>query len=352
MADFLLQQLMGAAAPGAAPKRDADGNIKPRPKIVCVTGATGFIASHIVKQCLAKGWHVRGTGRAQLGDNHKMEHLPALPGSERFRLVYADLMTEGAFDEVIKGCDGVFHVASPLPVGKGAEDPENLVLKPAVEGTLNVLRACKKSGTVKTVVVTSSMSAIAPIPEPDIKTEEHWSDPDGQKERKSFYGAAKTLAERAAYDFVRDQKADFRLVSICPTMVLGPMLQKEPNMTMMSFCNWLKNGRPGGRCPNDSMSFVYVEDCAAQHVAAMEKQDVKGRYMSLESSLHWNDLDLLLKKIHPGMPAASPCEGVPVKPTQFDRTRQDSLGVELKKVPEILENAAEELRKKGLLDKA
>eukprot|EP00930_Biecheleria_cincta_P022831 TRINITY_DN16596_c0_g1_i1.p1 TRINITY_DN16596_c0_g1~~TRINITY_DN16596_c0_g1_i1.p1 ORF type:complete len:326 (-),score=70.40 TRINITY_DN16596_c0_g1_i1:342-1319(-) len=321
--------------------------IPSRPLTLCVTGASGFIASHIVQQCLARGHRVRGTVR-DVADEKKTKHLLALPGAaERLQLFSAQLMEEGSFDEAFSGCDGVFHAASPLPMGKGAEDPENIVIKPAVDGTLNVMRACLKA-EVKAVVLTSSMSAMAPDPEPDIKTEKHWSDPDQQRAKGSHYGAGKTLAERAAVQWMQVEMPYLRLVRICPTMVLGPMLQPEPNMTMLAYRNWLQNGRSVGSCPNDSMSFVDVRDCAAQHVAAMEGEEHNGRYMSLESSHHWNELVPMMREIYPPMPDSTPCEE-PCQPTRCDQQRMTSLGVQLRKVPEILRDAAEELKAKGLL---
>jgi len=315
---------------------------------VCVTGASGFIASHIVRLCLERGHRVRGTVR-DAGNEGKTKHLRDLPGAaDGLQLFSAELLKEGSFDEAVAGCDGVFHAASPLPMGKGADDPDNAVIKPAVEGTLNVMRACVKA-KVGTVVLTSSMSAMAPDPEPEVKTEDHWSDPERQRAKGSHYGAGKTLAERAAMEFLSAEAPSCRLVRICPTMVLGPMLQPEPNMTMLGYRNWLQNGRGAGTCPNDSMSFVDVRDCAQQHVVAMEEQGCSGRYMSLESSLHWNDLVPLMREIHPPMPDSAPCEN-PCRPTQFDKRRQDSLGVELRKVPEILRDAAGELKAKGLLE--
>lgn len=313
---------------------------------VCVTGAGGFIASHIVKLLLERGHVVRGTLR-DAKDPRKTEHLMALPGaSERLSLFSASLLEPNAFDEAVQGCRGVFHTASPLVPGKGVEDPETLVLRPAIEGTLNVLRSCQKAGTVKTVVLTSSMSAVAPVPEPPLKSEEHWSDPEEQKARGSFYGASKTLAERAAFDFVAKEMPSVRLATICPTMVLGPMLQPEVNMTMGAFRGWLKNGVPGHpKCQNDSMSFVDVRDCAAQHVAAMEMEDKAGRFMSLDCSIHWNDLAVLMKSLYPSMPAAEPVEGELRPVTRFDRARQDSLGVPVRPVPEILKEATAELQR-------
>ena len=89
------------------------------------------------------------------------------------------------------------------------------------------------------------------------------------------------------------------------------MLQPTPNMTMLSLRNWFQNGRPNGVCPNDSMSFVDVRDCAEQHVKAMEDSAASGRYMSLVPSWHWNDLDHAMQEMYPLMPKSAPCEGTP-----------------------------------------
>jgi len=328
------------------PTAEAQSTIKK----VCVTGGSGFIASHIVRLCLEHGYEVNTTVR-DASDEAKTAHLRGLPGAaERLNFFSANLLEgEGAFLEPFAECDGVFHVASPLIGAKDLEDAEALVIKPAVEGTLSALRAAKKAG-VKTVVITSSTSSIAPFPEPAVKTEEHWSDPDRQRERGSYYSASKTLAEKAAWKFVEEEGKPFRLVAMCPTMVTGPMLQPATNSTMDSLLRMLKNGRSNGRCPNDSMSFIDVRDCAAQHVAAMENEQANGRYMSLQDSVHWNDLELLMREINPNMPKSEPCEGEPCKPTKVDRTRQDSLGVECRKVPEILREGYEELKRKGLID--
>lgn len=315
---------------------------------VCVTGASGFIASQIVAQLLAKGYVVHATVRdAQNAD--KTAFLTSLPGAaERLKFFSADLQEQAGFEAAIAGCKAVFHIASPLPGGK-VEDPEAMIIKPAVEGVLNVFRASKKLG-VKSVVMTSSMAAVAPKPEPPLKNEEHWSDPEKQKANSSFYGASKTLAEQAAWKFVEEEGAPFRLATICPTMVVGPMLQPSANATMMSLCTMLKEGCKGGRCANDSMSFIDVRDCAAQHIAAMADETASGRYMSVVASVHWNDLEVLMREIYPMMPKSEPCEGEPVKPTQFDRTRQESLKVECRDVPQIIREAMEELKLKGLLE--
>lgn len=314
---------------------------------MCVTGASGFIAGHVVKQLLEKGYSVRGTVR-DASNAEKTRHLTALPGAaERLVLFSASLQDTQCWDAPVEGCWGVVHVASPLPSGESA-DPEAEIVKPAVEGAVNVLGACARAG-VQRVVLTSSMSAVAPVPAPDVKSEEHWSDPEGQRSRGSYYGASKTLAERAAWDFVEKQgDGCFRLVTVCPTMVLGPMLQPGVNATMLSICRRLKDGM-GGECRDDSMSMVDVRDCAAQHVACLESDSASGRYMSLKESWHWNDLDVVMSEIYPARPKSTPV-AEPCRPTQFDCTKQATLGVTLRTIPEILRGAADELRANGHLD--
>jgi len=314
---------------------------------VCVTGASGFIAGHIVKELLEKGYTVRGTVR-DAANPEKTQHLTSLPGAaERLTLFSASLQDTQCWDAPIAGCWGVVHVASPIPVEK-PEDQEKDIVKPAVEGTLNVLGACARAG-VQRVVQTSSMAAVAPVPAPEVKSEEHWSDPDSQRSRDSYYGASKTLAERAAWDFV-DKQGDgcFRLVTVCPTMILGPMLQPGLNATMLGICKRFKEGL-GGECRDDSMSMVDVRDCAAQHVACLESDSASGRYMSLKESWHWNELDAVMSEIYPARPKSTPV-AEPCMPTQFDCTKQVSLGVEVRSIPDILRGAAEELRAKGHLD--
>ncbi|KAI7980740.1 Tetraketide alpha-pyrone reductase 1 [Camellia lanceoleosa] len=115
---------------------------------VCVTGASGFIASWLIKRLLLSGYHVIGTVRDP-GNNEKLVHLWRLEGAkERVELVRADLMEEGSFDDTIMGCHGVFHIAFPV-LAQPSSDPKAEILIPAIEGTLNILRSCKKNPSLK-----------------------------------------------------------------------------------------------------------------------------------------------------------------------------------------------------------
>ncbi|KAK9286539.1 hypothetical protein L1049_014937 [Liquidambar formosana] len=125
---------------------------------VCVTGASGYLASWLVKRLLLCGYHVTGTVRDP-GNEKKLAHLWRLKGAkERLRLLRAELTEEGSFDDAIMGCHGVFHTASPV-VGP-ISDPKAEILEPAIEGTLNVLRSCNKNPSLKRVVITSSSSTV------------------------------------------------------------------------------------------------------------------------------------------------------------------------------------------------
>lgn len=211
-------------------------------KTVCVTGATGFTAAQTVKQLLERGYRVHGTCRSL--DPAKTQHLTCLPGAqENLKLFKADLLHPGAFDEPIAGCAAVFHMASPFFVTKensssvnsrGEQYNEENLLKPAVDGTLNVLRSCQKhipggaggaaggSGAaavsggnatgVKKVLLTSSTASVycdyGSRPGDHVYTEADWSDETKMRERKFWYALSKQLAEKAAFDFVAQHRSN------------------------------------------------------------------------------------------------------------------------------------------------
>ncbi|XP_028110603.1 tetraketide alpha-pyrone reductase 1-like [Camellia sinensis] len=191
---------------------------------VCVTGASGFIASWLIKRLLLSGYRVIGIVRDP-GNNEKLRHLWRLEGAkERLELVRADLMEEGRFDDAIMGCHGVFHIASPV-LGQPSSDPKAEILIPAIEGTLNILSSCKKNPSLKRVILTSSSSTVRARDDfdPNVPLDESsWSSVELCERLQIWYALSKTLAERTAWEFCKDNKID--LVTVLPSFVVGPSL--------------------------------------------------------------------------------------------------------------------------------
>ncbi|CAI0412534.1 unnamed protein product [Linum tenue] len=205
-------------------------------KTVCVTGASGYIASWLVKLLLSRGYTVKASVRDP-NDPRKTEHLRALDGaSERLQLFKANLLEEGSFDSVVQGCDGVFHTASPF-----YHDQKELI-DPAVKGTLNVLNSCAKTPSIKRVVLTSSIAAVAYNGKPrtpEVVVDETWfSNPDFCRETKLWYVVSKTLAEDAAWKLAKEKGMD--LVAINPAMVIGPLLQPTLNTSAAAVLSIMK----------------------------------------------------------------------------------------------------------------
>ncbi len=241
--------------------------------MILVTGASGFIASHIVRELLERGYSVRGTVRS-LSDPAKVDFLAALPGAaERLTLVEADLLVEGSFDSAAAGCDVVMHTASPYLVN--VRDPQRDLVDPAVNGTLNVLRAAAKANA-RRVILTSSMAAISDEPRPDkVFSEADWNERSSLKRNPYYY--SKVKAEKAAWSFVQTTSPSFDLVVINPFLVLGPSLGPEINTTNAIFRDLLSGVYPGILAL--SWGLVDVRDVAIAHALAMENPSASGRYL-------------------------------------------------------------------------
>ena len=240
---------------------------------VLVTGASGFVASHIVRQLLEDGYRVRGTVRDP--ERTRAEgHLTALPdASERLELVRADLLTPHAFDDAVTGCAYVIHTASPYVID--VDDPQRDLVDPAVLGTTSVLQSCLEAEGVRRVVLTSSGAAISDQANGHINTEEDWNTRSSLT-RNPYYHS-KTLAERAAWDFVATNDPGFDLVVINPFYVIGPSLVPGVN-TSHTFFTGFTNGRIPAVLAID-WPFVDVRDVASAHVLAMELPAAGGRYI-------------------------------------------------------------------------
>ena len=230
-----------------------------------LTGVTGYIGSLVCQMFLKDGsYRVRGTVR----DKNNQAKLAPLkeafgPLYNQLELVEADLLNEQSLINAIKGSTYVVHMASPFGFTGGEEG----LVKPAVEGTMAVMKACQGAG-VKRCVVTSSCASIAYCAEanrPELFNESHWTDVD-RPEGINPYFKSKTLAEKAAWDFQKTLPAaeKFEIVTICPGFVMGPPLKKESSISI-DFTKNLMEGKKT-EISSDHMMFVDVRNVAEAHL--------------------------------------------------------------------------------------
>lgn len=260
---------------------------------VCVTGAGGFIASWMVKLLLEKGYTVKGTVRNP--DDAKNSHLRELEGAkERLILCKADLLDYESLREAIKGCQGVFHTASPV-----TDDPEQMV-EPAVNGTKFVIDAAAEVGVCH-IVCTSSIGAVTMDPNrgPDVVVDEScWSDLDFCKMTKNWYCYGKAVAEMAAWEMAKEKGVD--LVVVNPVLVMGPLLQPTVNASIVHILKYLTGSAK--TYANSVQAYVHVRDVALAHILVYETPSASGRYLCAESVLHRSDVVEILAKFFPEYP--------------------------------------------------
>lgn len=259
-------------------------------KLVCVTGANGFIGAQIVRGLLERGYRVRGTVRS-VSNPKKSEHLTSLPGAnEQLELVEAQLLEEGSYDNAVSGCDAVIHTASPYVVN--VKDPQRDLVDPALKGTLNVLESSLRATSVQRVVLTSSMAAITDEPPDRVLSESDWNEKSSLSRNPYYY--SKTLAEKAAWEFVEQHKPDFDLVVINPFLVIGPSLSPGLNVSNAIFADLLKGEYPV--IMNLAWGMVDVRDVSLAHILAMETPDATGRYLCAGETITLREVVDLLKK--------------------------------------------------------
>ena len=257
------------------------------PKIL-VSGATGFIAGHVIEQLLAKGHAVVGTVRDP-GDEARVRHLRAMPGAaERLTLVAADLNAADPFKDCID-VDAVLHMASPYVIN--VKDPQRDLVDPAVNGTLAMLRAAATQPRVKRVVLTSSMAAITDEPDDRVLTEADWNNKSSLVRNPYYY--SKTLAEKAAWDFMKDAKRSFDLVAINPFLVIGPSHTRAINTSNQIFVDIMAGKYPAIMALN--WGFVDVRDVAIGHILALNGP-ASGRYICASGNLDMQAVVNLIKQ--------------------------------------------------------
>uniref|UniRef100_A0A7N2LCJ4 NmrA-like domain-containing protein n=1 Tax=Quercus lobata TaxID=97700 RepID=A0A7N2LCJ4_QUELO len=274
-------------------------------KVVCMIGASGYIASWLVKLLLQRGYTVKATVR-DTNDPKKTEHLLSLDGAkERLQLFKADLLKEGSFDSAVDGCQ-------------------------AVKGTLNVLQSCAKVPSIKRVIVTSSMASVMfnkkPLT-PDVAINETWfSDPVACEELKQWYMLAMTLAEEAAWTSAKENGID--LVIINPGFVIGTQVVS-----------------------NGIYIFVDVRDVANAHIQAFEIPAASGRYCLVGGVTQHSKIFNILHKFHPNMRLPEKSEDdKPLQPIyKISQDKTKSLGISFMPVEVSVSDTVESFKENDIL---
>jgi len=260
-------------------------------ELICVTGASGFIGSHIIKILLQKGYRVRGVVR-DLKKEEKYQHLKKFPQKEgQLEFVEADLQA-GLYGSILQGCDALIHTATPYIYS--APDPQKEIVEPAVKGTVDAIQGCLDSLTVKRVIITSSGGAIFNFPTPSgyTYTPNDWNRTSSLTNNPYFY--SKRLAEEAAWDLWNKNKDKIDLVVVNPLYVLGPILNNILNNSI----NNLKNHMMGeAKLLPGRVGIVDVRDVARAHVIALEQKDAVGKRLICSNEVvPWKNIAIELKK--------------------------------------------------------
>lgn len=246
---------------------------------VLVSGGTGFVASHCILQLLEQGYGIKTTIRTPDKKDKVLDMLSTggITNFQHIQFITADLMNDQNWAEAVAGCEYVLHVASPIYL-RVPKDPEEMI-RPAVEGTLRVLKAARDEG-VKRVVMTSNFGAVGySHKDPHtLITEKEYTDPD--EKGLSAYNKSKVMAEKAAWQFIREQGNGLEFCTVNPMGIFGPLLGPD----LSSGFELLRNIMTGAMkaMPNMDLGIVDVRDVADLHIRAMLSPKANGeRFLAL-----------------------------------------------------------------------
>ena len=257
-------------------------------KTLLVTGASGFIAEHIILKALEAGHRVRGSVRSkgkirtvrEALSRHLSDPQPML---ERLEFVELDLSNDNGWNTAMSGMDALIHAASPFPLVQPKD--ANEVIGPAVDGALRALQAAKASGVKRVVLTSSGYAMIEKALEPGRTeyNEDDWSDPNDPT--STPYSRSKTLAEKAAWDYVKNQAPEIGLTVINPGLVLGPPLDTELS-TSIKVVKRLLDGRDPA-LPHFGFPVVDVRDVAEAHLRALDRPQAIGKRIMVAGDFMW-----------------------------------------------------------------
>jgi nucleoside-diphosphate-sugar epimerase len=268
-----------------------------------VTGGSGFIASHLVQQLLEAGDTVNATVRS-LNNTDKLKPLhemqKSFPG--KLHLFEADLLAPDSFAKAMKGCDVVYHVASPFLMPEKIKDGYNQMLRPALEGVINVLSTVNETSTVTRVVLTSTVGAIFGDYIDVLKMEncvlsEAYFNTTSTVDHNPYH-YSKVAAEQEAWEMCRAQDR-WDMVAINPGLVLGPTWSATSDSGSLFLLDELMKGLFFYGVPDLSFTTVDVREVAFAHIAAAKTTTAKGRYILAEKEMtRFLDMARLIKPVH------------------------------------------------------
>ncbi|KAJ6470241.1 D-lactaldehyde dehydrogenase [Mycena vitilis] len=333
---------------------------------VLVSGANGFVASYVVRNLLDKGYLVRGTVRSAEKGKH-LTQLFAKYGDKFELAVVPDIGQEGAFDEAVKGMTAIEHVASPFLYN--TDDPKAYI-DPAVNGTLGMLKSVTKNAPdVRRIVITSSVASI--VNATSLKstpyTEDDWNtDSITAVEEKGVkasnvdkYCASKSLAEKAAWDFKKQNNVSWDLVTLCPPFIFGPVIHEcnkaeDLNESVAVLYKAVIKGLPDeAGLLAAGMNWVDVLDLAEAHSLALEKPEAGGHrfiittgphvlqeFVNIAHSLNVIPADKLPRKI--------PDSEIPGPFITYDTSKsREVLGLKYRSKEEMTARFLEDVKKRG-----
>ncbi|XP_030950552.1 dihydroflavonol 4-reductase-like [Quercus lobata] len=321
---------------------------------VCVTGAAGFIGSWLVMRLLEHNYTVRATVRDP-ENMKKVKHLLELPkASTHLTLWKADLNEEGSFDEAIKGCNGVFHVATPMDFE--SKDPENEVIKPTINGMLSIMKACVNAKTVRKLAFTSSAAAVRfGEHEKPVYDENCWTDVEFCRNKKMtgwMYFVSKSLAEQAAWKFAKENNLDF--ITIIPPLVVGSFLMPSMPPSLITALSPI-TGNEAHYSILKQTQFVHLDVLCNAHIFLYEHPKAEGRYICSGCDATIHDVAKLLREKFPEYNVPTKFKDVDenLEIISFSSKKIKELGFGFKyNLEDMYVGAVETCRGKGLLPPA
>jgi nucleoside-diphosphate-sugar epimerase len=268
-------------------------------KPVLVTGGSGYVASWIIKMLLEEGINVNATVRDP-SNIQKVDHLTALAKASagQLKLFKSDLLSTGSFDEPMQGCELVIHTASPFFI-TGIKNSEEELIRPAKEGTRNVLESAKRNPTVKRVVLTSSVAAIygdnvdIALAPGGIFTEKEWNITSSAEHQP--YSYSKTIAEKEAWAIAEEQD-QWDLLTINPGWIFGPSVSKRKDSMSISTMIQIGDGTYKTGVAELWNGIVDVRDVASAQIKAGYTPEASGRHIIVSGEATLLDLANMLRK--------------------------------------------------------